>query len=32
MYIDIGATSKAEVESAGVKPGDPVYPARILSP
>jgi endoglucanase len=26
MYIDIGATSKAEVEAAGVQPGDPVSP------
>jgi putative aminopeptidase FrvX len=26
MYIDIGATSKAEVEAAGVRPGDPVTP------
>jgi len=26
MYIDIGATSKAEVEEAGVRPGDPVVP------
>lgn len=26
MYIDIGACSKAEVEAAGVQPGDPVYP------
>jgi endoglucanase len=26
MYIDIGATSKAEVEAAGVRPGDPVIP------
>lgn len=26
MYIDIGATSKDEVEEAGVKPGDPVIP------
>ncbi len=26
MYIDIGASSKAEVEAAGVQPGDPVYP------
>jgi len=26
MYIDIGATSKEEVEEAGVRPGDPVIP------
>ncbi len=26
MYIDIGATAKAEVEEAGVRPGDPVVP------
>ncbi len=26
MYIDIGATSKAEVEEAGVRLGDPVVP------
>ena len=26
MYIDIGATSKGEVEEAGVRPGDPVVP------
>lgn len=26
MYIDIGASSKEEVEEAGVKPGDPVIP------
>jgi endoglucanase len=26
MYIDIGATSKGEVEEAGVRPGDPVIP------
>ncbi len=26
MYIDIGATSKKEVEEAGVRPGDPVIP------
>jgi len=26
MYIDIGATSKAEVQEAGVRPGDPVVP------
>ena len=32
MYIDIGASSKAEVESAGVKPGDPVYPRADFIP
>ncbi|MGW8251839.1 MAG: M42 family metallopeptidase, partial [Anaerolineales bacterium] len=26
MYIDIGATSRAEAEAAGVRPGDPVTP------
>lgn len=26
MYIDIGATSKDEVDAAGVRPGDPVVP------
>lgn len=26
MYIDIGATSLAEVEAAGVRPGDPIVP------
>jgi len=26
MYIDIGATSRKEVEDAGVRPGDPVVP------
>ncbi len=26
MYIDIGATSKAEVEAAGVRMGDPIVP------
>jgi len=26
MYIDIGATSRQEVEEAGVRPGDPVIP------
>jgi len=26
MYIDIGATSKAEVEEAGVRPGDVIVP------
>ncbi len=27
MYIDIGATSKEELESAGVRVGDPIIPA-----
>jgi putative aminopeptidase FrvX len=32
MYIDIGATSKAQVEEAGVRLGDPVVPdAKFLS-
>ncbi|GAB4401279.1 MAG: M42 family metallopeptidase [Anaerolineales bacterium] len=26
MYIDVGATSQAEVEAAGVRPGDPIVP------
>jgi endoglucanase len=26
MYIDIGASSKEEVEEAGVRPGDPIIP------
>ena len=26
MYIDIGSSSRAEVEEAGVRPGDPVVP------
>jgi putative aminopeptidase FrvX len=26
MYIDIGATSEAEVKEAGVQPGDPIIP------
>lgn len=26
MYIDIGATSLAEVDAAGVRPGDPIVP------
>ena len=26
MYIDIGATSRAEVQAAGVRPGDPIVP------
>ncbi len=32
MYIDIGATSKAEVEAAGVRPGDPVIPRADFVP
>jgi endoglucanase len=32
MYIDIGATSKEEVEAAGVKPGDPVIPRADFVP
>jgi endoglucanase len=32
MYIDIGATSKAEVEAAGVRPGDPVSPRADFVP
>jgi endoglucanase len=27
MYIDIGSSSRAEVEEAGVRPGDPVVPS-----
>lgn len=30
MYIDIGATSKEEVEEAGVRLGDPVVPAAAF--
>jgi len=30
MYIDIGATSKEEVEEAGVRLGDPVVPATVF--
>ena len=30
MYIDIGATSKEEVEEAGVRLGDPVVPAAVF--
>jgi len=26
MFVDIGATSQADVEAAGVKPGDPIVP------
>jgi endoglucanase len=32
MYIDIGATSKAEVEAAGVRPGDPIIPRADFVP
>ncbi len=32
MYIDIGATSKEEVEAAGVRPGDPVIPRADFVP
>lgn len=32
MYIDIGATSRAEVEAAGVRPGDPVVPRADFVP
>ncbi len=32
MYIDIGATSQAEVEAAGVRPGDPVVPRADFVP
>lgn len=32
MYIDIGATSKEEVLSAGVRPGDPVVPRADFVP
>jgi putative aminopeptidase FrvX len=32
MYIDIGATSKEEVQEAGVKPGDPVVPRADFVP
>jgi putative aminopeptidase FrvX len=31
MYIDIGASSKEEVEQAGVRPGDPVVPQAGFS-
>ena len=31
MYIDIGATSKAEAEAAGVRSGDPVVPASAFA-
>jgi putative aminopeptidase FrvX len=32
MYIDVGATSKAEAEEAGVRPGDPVVPDSQFTP
>ena len=32
MYIDIGATSKDEVEKAGVRPGDPAIPRADFVP
>jgi len=35
MYIDIGATSRKEVEEIGVRPGDPVVPSgefRVMAP
>jgi endoglucanase len=32
MYIDIGASSKEEVQEAGVKPGDPVIPRADFVP
>jgi endoglucanase len=32
MYIDIGATSQAEVEQAGVTVGDPVIPESAFTP
>lgn len=32
MYIDIGATSKEEVEAAGVRPGDPIIPRADFVP
>jgi endoglucanase len=31
MFIDIGATSLAEVEEAGVRPGDPVVPVSAFT-
>ena len=31
MFIDIGATSQADVEAAGVRPGDPVVPVSDFS-
>ncbi len=32
MYIDIGATSKEEVEEAGIQPGDPAIPRADFVP
>jgi putative aminopeptidase FrvX len=32
MYIDIGASSREEVEAAGVRPGDPVIPRADFVP
>jgi endoglucanase len=32
MYIDIGASSREEVEEAGVRPGDPVVPRADFVP
>ena len=32
MYIDIGAVSAAEVEAAGVRPGDPIVPRADFVP
>ncbi len=32
MYIDVGATSRAEVEDAGVRVGDPVVPDARFAP
>jgi putative aminopeptidase FrvX len=31
MFIDIGATSREEVEAVGVKPGDPIVPVSEFS-
>lgn len=31
MYIDLGATSKAEIDEMGVRPGDPVVPVSQFS-
>jgi endoglucanase len=32
MYIDIGATSKDEVDEAGIRPGDPIIPQADFTP
>ncbi len=32
MYIDVGATSKAEVEALGIRPGDPIVPRADFVP